>query len=166
MLEVRLSAVRVDLASQTPVIFLQEASGERSLPIFIGAAEATAIAYAMQHMSVPRPMTHDLLRDVVDALGATVQHVVVTEIRDATYYAELHLQRAGALIVVSARPSDAVALAARTGSPIYVADDLMDASGVVLEEDDEDEEEEEASEEIVGEFLEFLDNVRPEDFSG
>jgi len=164
MLEVRLSAVRVDLASQTPVIFLQEAGGERSLPIFIGAAEATAIAYAMQNMTVPRPMTHDLLRDVVDALGATVQHVVVTEVRDATYYAELHLLRAGAQIVVSARPSDAVALAARTGSRIFVAEDLMDTSGVVLDEE-EDEDDEEESEEIVGEFLEFLDNVRPEDFS-
>ena len=129
MLEVRLTAVRVDLRSNHPVVFLlQELEGERALPIFIGPAEATAIAYAIQKMRVPRPMTHDLLRDVVDALGATLQRVVVTEVREATYYAELHLMRTESPIVVSARPSDAVALAARTGSPIFVADDLMDSS--------------------------------------
>jgi bifunctional DNase/RNase len=166
MLEVRLTAVRVDLRSNHPVVFLQELEGERALPIFIGPAEATAIAYAIQKMRVPRPMTHDLLRDVIDALGATLQRVVVTEVREATYYAELHLLRTDAPIIVSARPSDAIALAARTGSRIFVADDLMDSSGVVLDAEAEaDESEEEASEEIVGEFLEFLDNVRPEDFS-
>ena len=119
---------------------------------------------AIQKMRVPRPMTHDLLRDVVDALGATLQRVVVTEVREATYYAELHLLKADSPIIVSARPSDAIALAARTGSRMFVAEDLMDSSGVVLEAEAEAEEEE-TSEEIVGEFLEFLDNVRPEDFS-
>jgi uncharacterized protein len=165
MLEVRLTAVRVDMQSNTPVVLLQETTGERSLPIFIGAPEATAIAYAVQKVEVPRPMTHDLMRDVVQALGATVTKVVITEVHDGTYYALIHLERNTTPIVVSARPSDAIALAARTDAPIFVADDLMDAAGVVLEEDDDDDEEEEGAEGLVDEFLEFLDNVRPEDFS-
>jgi uncharacterized protein len=163
MLEVRLTAVRVDMQSNTPVVLLQELAGERSLPIFIGAPEATAIAYAVQKVEVPRPMTHDLMRDVVQALGATVTKIVVTEVHDRTYYALIHLERDGTPIVVSARPSDAIALAARTDAPIFVADDFMDAAGVVLEEEDEDDDD--ASEGLVDEFLEFLDNVRPEDFS-
>jgi uncharacterized protein len=164
MLEVRLTAVRVDMQSNTPVVLLQEVAGERSLPIFIGAPEATAIAYAVQKVEVPRPMTHDLMRDVVGALGATVSKVVVTEVHDGTYYALIHFERDGVPVVVSARPSDAIALAARTEAPIFVADELMDTEGVVLEADAEDEEEE-AADGLVDEFLEFLDNVRPEDFS-
>jgi bifunctional DNase/RNase len=163
MLEVRLTAVRVDMQSNTPVVLLQEIAGERSLPIFIGAPEATAIAYAVQKVEVPRPMTHDLMRDVVGALGATVSKVVVTEVHDGTYYALIHFERDGVPIIVSARPSDAIALAARTEAPIFVADELMDSEGVVLE--DAEDEEEEPSDGLVDEFLEFLDNVRPEDFS-
>lgn len=170
MLEVRLTAVRVDLQSNTPVVLLQEMSGERSLPIFIGAPEATAIAYAVQKVEVPRPMTHDLMRDIVRALDADVVSVVVTEVHDGTYFAIINLLRAGSPIAVSARPSDAIALAARTEAPIFVADELMDAAGVVLEEeedadDDDDKAEAGDPEELVDEFLEFLDKLRPEDFS-
>src|SRR5487761_2108801 len=166
MLEVRLSAVRVDLQSNTPVVLLQETAGERSLPIFIGAPEAAAIAYAVQKVDVPRPMTHDLMRDLVQALGASVTSVVVTEVHDGTYYAVINLVSAGTAIAISARPSDAIALAARTDAPIYVADELMDAAGVVLEDDDEETADGEGdAEEIVDEFREFLDNLRPEDFS-
>lgn len=163
-MEVRLTAVRVDMQSNTPVVLLQELDGERSLPIFIGAPEATAIAFALQGVEVQRPMTHDLLKDVLEALGANVERVVVTEVRDATYYAEIHLEMAGRSLELSSRPSDAIALAARTHTPLYVEDDLMEAAGVVLEEDDE-EGPDEAPEEIVGEFREFLDRVRPEDFT-
>ena len=167
MREVRLAGVRVDLRSRTPVVFLQEDATHRALPIFIGAAEATAIDYAITHHPVPRPMSHDLLRDVVAALGATLERVVVTEERDGTYFAELHLLQGSRPIVVSARPSDAIALAARTDSPIFVADDLLDAAGVLLEEIEVgDEDAEEPDEQVVDEFLEFLDTVRPEDFSG
>lgn len=162
MLEVRLTAVRVDLQSNTPVVLLQELGGERSLPIFIGAPEATAIAYAIQKVDVPRPMTHDLMKDLLGALGAELVRVVVTEVRDGTYFAALELRSGGQQLSVSSRPSDAIALAARTEAPIFVADELMDTSGVVLADEEDDEED---SEEIVGEFLEFLNNVRPEDFS-
>jgi hypothetical protein len=162
VLEVRLTAVRVDLQSNTPVVLLQEVAGERSLPIFIGAPEATAIAFAIQGVEVQRPMTHDLMKDLLDALGAHVERVVVSEVRDATYFAEIHLTVAGRALELSSRPSDAIALATRTHSPLFVADELMEAAGVVLDEDEDDEE---APEEIVGEFREFLERVRPEDFT-
>ena len=175
MVEVRLRAVRVDLQSNTPVLLLQESEGlGRTLPIFIGAPEATAIAFALQGMDTPRPMTHDLIRDLLEALGADVVRVVVTELRSSTYYAEIVLLHEAARCPVSSRPSDAVAVAVRTGAPLFVADDLMDAEGVMLavdEEEDEDEddegpvEDEGNPEEIVGEFRSFLDSIRPEDFS-
>jgi uncharacterized protein len=167
MVEVRLSAVRVDLQSNTPVLLLTEAQGlGRTLPIFIGAPEATAIAFAIQGVTPPRPMTHDLLRDVVEALGARLERVVITELRSATYYAELQLRRGNGPLSVSSRPSDAVALAVRMGSPLYVADDLMEAEGILLPtEEDEPENETASPEELVGEFRQFLDTIRPEDFS-
>ncbi len=163
MLEVRLAAVRVDLQSNTPVILLQEKGGERSLPIFIGAPEATAIAFAVQGVDVPRPMTHDLMRDILAALGAKVERVVVTEVRDSTYFAEIHLELGGRSLEVSSRPSDAVALATRTGSPLYVSEELMEEAGVLIELGEEDGETE--PDELVGQFRQFLDTVRPEDFS-
>ena len=176
MVEVRLRAVRVDLQSNTPVLLLQESEGlGRTLPIFIGAPEATAIAFALQGMDTPRPMTHDLIRDLLEALDADVVRVVVTELRTSTYYADIVLLRDGTEVPVSSRPSDAVAVAVRTGAPLFVADDLMDAEGILLAVDEEDEDEdgdEEGTpedvgnpEEIVGEFRSFLDSIRPEDFS-
>ena len=175
MVEVRLRAVRVDLQSNTPVLLLQETEGlGRTLPIFIGAPEATAIAFALQGMETPRPMTHDLIRDLLESLGADVTRVVVTELRSSTYFADIVLNAEGREVPVSSRPSDAVAVAVRTGAPLFVADDLMDAEGIMLaveeedEDDDSDEEPTEESgnpEEIVGEFRSFLDSIRPEDFS-
>ena len=175
MVEVRLRAVRVDLQSNTPVLLLQESEGlGRTLPIFIGAPEATAIAFALQGMDTPRPMTHDLIRDLLESLGAQVARVVVTELRTSTYYAEIVLVHDGREVPVSSRPSAAVAVAVRTGAPLYVAADLMDAEGVMLAVDEEDDEETEEEgeteevgnpEEIVGEFRSFLDTIRPEDFS-
>jgi bifunctional DNase/RNase len=171
MVEVRLRAVRVDLQSNTPVLLLQESEGlGRTLPIFIGAPEATAIAFALQGMDTPRPMTHDLIRDLLEALGTDVLRVVITELKTATYFAEIVLRQAEQEIPVSSRPSDAVAVAVRTGAPLFVSDELMDSEGIMLavdeDEDDEDGEEESANpEELVGEFRNFLDSIRPEDFS-
>ena len=172
MVEVRLRAVRVDLQSNTPVLPLQESEGHgRTLPIFTGAPEATAIAFALQGMETPRPMTHDLIRDLLDALGTTVTRVVVTELRGSTYYAEIILDQGGREVPVSSRPSDAVAVAVRTGSPLFVADELMDAEGILLAVEDETEEgglddgEDATPDELVGEFRQFLDTIRPEDFS-
>jgi uncharacterized protein len=178
MVEVRLRAVRVDLQSNTPVLLLQESEGlGRTLPIFIGAPEATAIAFALQGMETPRPMTHDLIRDLLGALGAAVVRVVITELRSATYYAEIVLGTEGGELPVSSRPSDAVAVAVRAGAPLYVDDELMDTEGIMLavdedeDEGDEDDEGTDSDEErvnpdqLVGEFRSFLDTIRPEDFS-
>jgi len=172
MVEVRLRAVRVDLQSNTPVLLLQESEGlGRTLPIFIGAPEATAIAFALQGMDTPRPMTHDLIRDLLDALGAEVVRVVVTDLKSSTYFAAIVLRLDSREIPVSSRPSDAVAVAVRTGAPLFVADDLMDSEGIMLaveeDEDDASDEDDDGSnpEELVGEFRTFLDSIRPEDFS-
>ena len=169
MVRVQLRAVRVDLQSNTPVLLLEEEDGQgRTLPIFIGTPEATSIAYATQGVDVPRPLTHDLVVDIIDALGAELDFVVVTEIEGATYLADLHLSTPSETVVVSSRPSDAVALAVRTGSPLFVADHLMELDTVFIAEDEEAPglvEDEVEAEEVVEEFREFLDTIRPEDFS-
>lgn len=167
MVEVRLSAVRVDLQSSTPVVLLEETEGaHRSLPIFVGAPEATAIAFALQGVELPRPMTHDLMTELLEALGARLERVVVTKLVESTFFAELQLRTGESGQSISCRPSDGIALALRTNSPLYVSDELMDAEGMMIEPDDDDEEGDDNPEEIVGEFREFLDRVRPEDFSG
>jgi bifunctional DNase/RNase len=113
-------------------------------------------------------MTHDLMNQLLESLGTQLARVVVTELIDSTFYAELHLRSGAQERVLSCRPSDAIALALRTRSPLYVADDLMDAEGLLIEPDDDEDDAEETGnpDEIVGEFREFLDRVRPEDFSG
>jgi uncharacterized protein len=164
MVEVRLRAVRVDLQSNTPVLLLQETEGEgRTLPIFIGTPEAAAIAYALQGVAMPRPMTHDLIKEVLGALDVEVERVVVTELRSSTYFAELQLRRGTDSSTVSCRPSDAVAVAVRTGSPLYVSDELMDAEGILLAIDSADDDDA-SPEELVGQFRQFLDSIKPEDF--
>ncbi len=152
----------MDLQSNTPVLLLQETGGSgRTLPIFVGAPEATAIAFALQGVEPPRPMTHDLMRDIIFALDATVERVVITELRAATYFAEVNLVRGGEHRTVSSRPSDAVALAVRVGCGLYVTDDLMDQEAILLEVYDEDSV---SPEELVGQFRKFLEDLKPEDF--
>ena len=163
MLEMHLSAVRVEIPSNNPLLLLQEASGEhRTLPIYIGPAEAQAIAFAQQGVPTPRPMTHDLIRDLLEKLGATVECIVVTELRDRTFFAEIRLLVGTTRHTVSARPSDAVALALRVSSPIFAEEDLLDAEGVVLTE--EDEEDVAQADELVSEFRDFIEGISPEDF--
>jgi hypothetical protein len=167
MVEVRLRAVRVDLQSNTPVLLLQETDGEgRTLPIFIGTPEAAAIAYALQGVTMPRPMTHDLMRDVLLSLDVQIERVVITELQNSTYYAELRLRRGGDVTVVSSRPSDAVAVAVRTGSPLFVSDELMDSEGILLAADStEDEDDDLPPDELIGQFRQFLKSIKPEDFA-
>jgi bifunctional DNase/RNase len=163
MVEMHLSAVRVELPSNTPILLLQEVQGaNRTLPIYIGPAEAQAIAFAQQGVATPRPMTHDLIRDILEEMGATVECIVVTELRDRTFFAEIRLLMAGQRHVISARPSDAVALAVRVQTSIYAEEELLDAEGVMLP--DEDEAEPPEADELVSEFREFIEGVRPEDF--
>ena len=168
MVRVLLRAVRVDLQSNTPVLLLQETDGEgRTLPIFIGSPEATAIAYALQGVSMPRPLTHDLMKDMLGALDINLERVIITELRGSTYYAELHLLRGTERTVVSSRPSDAVAVAVRTETPLFVSDDLMESEGIMLAlESEEEDESSDTPDELVGQFHQFLDSVKPEDFEG
>jgi bifunctional DNase/RNase len=170
MIEVVLRAVRVDVGTSTPLLLLEEVAGERVLPIFIGAPEAAAIAYALQGVESPRPMSHDLLGHVISALGAKLFAVEITELSDNTFFASLRLVRSGQEITVSSRPSDAVALALRVGAPILVSDDLMATEGKVMQltydEDDEEYVELDTPDEadLVEQLRAFLDHVRPEDF--
>lgn len=169
MVEVELSSVRVDLRSNTPLILLREKlEPHRSLPIFIGAPEATSIAMAQRGYEAPRPLTHDLTSSIISRMGGVLEKVVVVELRDSTYYADLYIIVKDQTIVVSARPSDAVALAIRVGSMIFVNDDLIAREGVVVSDDDVFENNMSSAEEdpnVINEFREFLDNITPEDFS-
>jgi bifunctional DNase/RNase len=157
-----LVGVRVELPTNNPIVLLREAEGDRRvLPIFIGPPEATAIAFALQGHVTPRPMTHDLIRDLFGALGVQVERIVVTELRESTYYAEIELTRDGTSTKVSSRPSDAIAIAARLGTPIFAEEAVLDEAGVIMGEGEEDEEEEDAE---VEKFRRFLQDVNPEDF--
>lgn len=125
---VRVEGVAFDQAAQAPVIFLHEEKGERRLPIWIGLAEAQAIAMKLEGITPPRPQTHDLLKAVLDRTGAEVKKVVVTELREGVYYARIHLSVGRGTVEVDSRPSDAIALALRSGSPIFVARPVFEAS--------------------------------------
>ena len=164
MIAVELMGVRLELPGNTPIVLLRELEGRRRvLPIYIGGPEAAAIAYALEGVVPPRPLTHDLLRTIIEELGASLEKIVVNDMREHTYFAELHLLVAGLPHTVSSRPSDAIALALRTGSPIFVEDAVMDASG--QEPAEEPPEEGEPPEEILEEFRAFIEDVNPEDFA-
>ena len=162
MIELELIGVRVELPSNTPVVVLREVEGrQRQLSIFIGGPEATAIAFALEGVDTPRPLTHDLFCNVLGELDTTMERVVITELRDTTYYATLHLVTGDRTQEISSRPSDAIALAVRTGCPIFAQEDVLDEAGFVEETTSEDE----SPEDVVEEFRQFIDNVSPEDFA-
>ncbi len=168
MIEVELAAVQIDQRSATPVMLLKETKPPgRTLAVYIGRAEAQAIVDSVQGIEPPRPMTHDLMRDIVEALGGIVLKVVITELVEATFYAQVELKIQQKVVVVSARPSDAVALAVRVAAPIFVASDVMALEGfvVALESDDPSLAEDENPEKLVVEFRDFLEHINPEDFS-
>ena len=170
MSKVRISGVRVEMPANVPVMFLTETEGAgRTLPIYIGESEAMAITFALEGRTPGRPLTHDLFRDTLIALGATLQSVAIVALRDQTYFAELHLVLNGAPVIVSSRPSDAVALAVRADCDIDIDADLLDrleAEGTLVDWiDEEDEDDIETPVEIVDEFREFLEGLNPEDFA-
>lgn len=158
MVEMNLVGVRVELPTNSPIVLLREADGQhRVLPIFIGPMEATAIAFALQGVVPQRPMTHDLMRDLLTELGVSVEQIVITELRGGVFYAEITLAVGGVRHQVSSRPSDAIALAARLGTTIFADEGVLEEAGVLVGEDDEEDE--------VERFREFLDQVNPEDFA-
>ncbi len=144
--------VRVEMPSNQPIVLLREVAGDRYLPIWIGAVEATAIAFAQQGVVPPRPLTHDLMKSLLDATGDGLAEVRIVEMKDGIFFATLVL-RSGAEI--SARPSDSIALALRTGTKIVCAEDVLDTAGLAVPAEQDDE---------VERFREFLDHVTPEDF--
>jgi bifunctional DNase/RNase len=144
--------VRVEMPSNSPIVLLKEAQGDRYLPIWIGAVEATAIAFAQQGMVSLRPLTHDLFRDVLEVLNVQLRTVNITALRDGIFYADLVFSNGAE---VSARPSDSIALALRTGAQIFASEEILEEAGVPIPDEQEDE---------VEKFREFLDNISPEDF--
>ena len=152
MREVDVMGVRVEMPSNQPLVLLREVSGERYLPIWIGAVEATAIAFAQQGVVPARPMTHDLMRDLLTSLDRPLESVTITDLRDGVFYAELAFPGG---VSVSARPSDAIALAMRTGAVIRSSESVLAEAGIAIPDEQEDE---------VEKFREFLDNINPEDF--
>ena len=152
MRELDVVGVRVEMPTNQPLVLLREVEGARYLPIWIGAGEATAIAFAQQGVVPPRPLTHDLLRDVVAAFEQELNEVRITEVKDGVFYATLVFASG---VEVEARPSDSIALALRTGSRIVCSEDVLGESGVHVADEDEEE---------VEKFREFLDQISPEDF--
>ncbi|MBM9459115.1 bifunctional nuclease family protein [Nocardioides sp. zg-536] len=154
MREVDVLGVRVEMPSNQPIVLLRESDGERYLPIWIGAVEATAIAFAQQGVVPPRPLTHDLMRDILDAVGHELSEVRITDVKDGVFFATLVFSSG---VEVSARPSDSIALALRTGTTIYCEEDVLAEAGIAAPAEEEDE---------VERFREFLDHVSADDFSG
>jgi bifunctional DNase/RNase len=150
---VEVVGVRIEMPSNQPIVLLKEADGARYLPIWVGAVEASAIAFAQRGLVPSRPLTHDLFTSVLHILGAQVKKVEITDLIDGTFYAELHLDGGK---TISARPSDAIALALRASAPIFVSETLFDKAGIEIPDQSEDE---------VEKFREFLDQINPEDFA-
>jgi uncharacterized protein len=152
--------VSFDMVGKQPIVLLKTAEGNKFLPIWIGHPEAAAILMKLQGASTPRPMTHDLVTDMLSQLDARVVRIAVTELRENTFYALITVVVNGSEIEIDSRPSDAIALAVRAEAPIFAADSVIEESAIEFEHDEEVNEEE-----VVEEFKKFLDEVKPEDFS-
>ncbi|MGJ9412258.1 bifunctional nuclease family protein [Aeromicrobium sp. CF4.19] len=152
MREVEVVGVRVEMPTNQPLVLLREAEGERYLPIWVGAVEASAIAFAQQGTQTPRPLTHELMHRVIEALGDDLEQVHITDVDDGVFYASL-VFASGA--TVDARPSDSIALALRTGTRILCTEDVLDAAGIESTRDEDEQ---------VAQFREFLEEIEPEDF--
>ena len=151
--------VRVELPSNTPIVLLRELEdSHRMLPIFIGGPEATAIALALDEVATPRPMTHDLIKALLDDLGVVFERLEITSLSAGTFYAEMQLRRPEGVSRLSCRPSDGIALALRSGTPVFAAEAVVDEAGYTIEDGDE-------SEDVVEQFREFIDSVDPDDFA-
>ncbi|MGI9124688.1 MAG: bifunctional nuclease family protein [Mycobacterium sp.] len=161
MAEVRVVGIRVEQPANQPVLMLREEGGDRHLPIWIGPNEANAIILEQQGVEPPRPLTHDLFRDVIGALGHSLKEVRIVDLQEGTFYADMVFDPD---VRVSARPSDSVAIAMRMGVPIFVEDAVLDQAGLLLPDDSDEESGGVAREDEVEKFKEFLDSISPDDF--
>jgi bifunctional DNase/RNase len=159
MQEMVIYGVSFDMVGKQPIVLLKTAEGNKFLPIWIGHPEAAAILMKLQGANTPRPMTHDLVTDMLEKLEARVIRIAVTELRENTFYAVVTVAVDGSEIEIDSRPSDAIALAVRSDAPIYADDTVIEESAIEFEHEDVNEEE------VVEEFKKFLDEVKPEDFS-
>ena len=159
MHEMVIYGVSFDLVGKQPIVLLKTADGNRFLPIWIGHPEAAAILMKLQGASTPRPMTHDLLADMLEQLDAEVVRITVTELRENTFYASITVQQNGSEIEIDSRPSDAIAIAVRSDAPIFAAERVIEESAIAFEGEEVNEEE------IVDEFRRFLDDVSPDQFA-
>ena len=162
MHEMQIYGVSFDLVGKQPIVLLKTADGNRFLPIWIGHPEAAAILMKLQNASTPRPMTHDLVADILTQLDVEVTRITVTELRENTFFARITVQQNGSEFEVDSRPSDAIALAVRTDAPIFAADQVIQESAIEFEGEDVNEEE---IEEKVSEFKQFLESVTPDEFA-
>src|SRR2546421_10908984 len=162
MQEMQIYGVSFDLVGKQPIVLLKTAEGNKFLPIWIGHPEAAAILMKLQNASTPRPMTHDLVADILGQLNAEVVRITVTELRENTFFAQITVQLDGSEIEVDSRPSDAIALAIRAEAPIFAADRVIEESAIEFEGDDVDQDQLEAE---VAKFKHFLEEVTPEDFA-
>jgi bifunctional DNase/RNase len=159
MQEMVIYGVSFDLVGKQPIVLLKTADGNKFLPIWIGHPEAAAILMKLQGAATPRPMTHDLVTDMLVQLDAQVVRITVTELKENTFYASITVQQDGSEIEIDSRPSDAIALAVRAEAPIFAADDVIEESAIEFEGEEVNEEE------IVSEFKQFLENVTPDEFA-
>ncbi|MGI6557460.1 MAG: bifunctional nuclease family protein [Limnochordia bacterium] len=156
MVRMKVKVVGIDQHTMMPVVVITDAEERGFIPILIGPAEANAITIQMEGIKPPRPITHDLLKNILDGFGAKVSRVVITELKDETYYARIYLKTAKGEIDIDARPSDAIALALRTDAPIFISEEVA-AKAMVIHKEEEDTE--------LEEFRKFLDSVTPQDFA-
>lgn len=169
MIALELLGVRMEVVGNIPVVFLREREGlRRLLPIYVGVPEASSIQLAVEGREAPRPLTHDLMVNVLGALGAVLDRVVITDVDEGTFFAEIHLQSRSGPVVVSSRPSDAIAIAVRAGASIFCESDVLDEAGRMAEIEEVEEQpvpvSEETQRELLGEFRDFLEGINPEDF--
>lgn len=162
-IEMRVGGLTLDPVTKTPIVILKDTDNKLNLPIWIGLMEATAMATELEGIKMARPMTHDLLRTVVDTLGGVVEAIEVTDLRDSTYYAVIYLEIGGRRVSVDARPSDAISLALRTKSPIFVAKKVLEASSTVQQKVEEPQEHN-LSNVARDKWAEILEKMSPDDF--
>lgn len=155
MFEMEVHGVNLDMLTNQPVIILKDLKSNRFLPIWIGQFEATAILMEVQGIRPSRPLTHDLLKTVIDTLKAQVNRIVINDLKEGTFYAQIHMSIDSSSLQIDARPSDAIALAVRTNAPIFADESVLDQAAITNEGGEEEE---------IERFREFLENVKPEDF--
>jgi len=159
MIEVTVDSIRASLMSEHRVIILKEIKAERYLPIWIGPYEADAIAIRLRNIEVARPLTHDLLNNVITEMGGEVSHITVNDLRDDTFYAHITVNLNGQRVEIDSRPSDAIALAVRTNVPIFIEEDVMAQAGIIPEADIT----EESDDESLSAFRDFVNNLNLDD---